>query len=239
MERDQICLEAPTKVAARGGFLYQSRRLDSCWIPRRGLSDSFVGRRIRAIPWAVARTEGRKPRLPAGRPAKRGGMTNSRRHMQSAFLWKASIERMIPLRRANSRRRGFMRAPTAARRSSGACARLSWEGTRKWRLHLCPGRRSSSRRRRTAASAMSARRNCPVFRHGEESARPNSTFREGRMTIELKVYDNGDHTCLVWLTSDGKPIPNCRGFAIHRTLKASDGAAAQESYLHGFVGFSD
>ena len=59
------------------------------------------------------------------------------------------------------------------------------------------------------------------------------------MTIELKVYDNGDHTCLVWLTSDGKPIPNCRGFAIHRTLKASDGAAAQESYLHGFVGFSD
>jgi phosphatidylserine/phosphatidylglycerophosphate/cardiolipin synthase-like enzyme len=54
------------------------------------------------------------------------------------------------------------------------------------------------------------------------------------MSIELKVYDNGDHACLVWLPSDLKPIPNCRGFAIERTLK---GKAAE--YLHGFVGFSD
>jgi phosphatidylserine/phosphatidylglycerophosphate/cardiolipin synthase-like enzyme len=59
------------------------------------------------------------------------------------------------------------------------------------------------------------------------------------MTIELKVYDNGDHTCLVWLPSDEKPIPDCRGFTVHRTLKASAGANAIESYLHGFVGFSD
>jgi hypothetical protein len=59
------------------------------------------------------------------------------------------------------------------------------------------------------------------------------------MTIELKVYDNGDHTCLVWLPSDEKPIPDCRGFTVHRTLKACAGANAVESYLHGFVGFSD
>ena len=59
------------------------------------------------------------------------------------------------------------------------------------------------------------------------------------MTIELKVYDNGDHTCLVWLPSDGKSIPDCRGFTVHRKLKASAGAPIVESYLHGFVGFSD
>ena len=59
------------------------------------------------------------------------------------------------------------------------------------------------------------------------------------MTIELKVYDNGDHTCLVWLPSDVKPIPDCRGFTIHRALKEKAGAAVTESYLHGFVGFSD
>ena len=53
------------------------------------------------------------------------------------------------------------------------------------------------------------------------------------MSIDLKVYDNGDHTCLVWLPTDGKPIPNCRGFAIRRISKG------QTSYLHGFVGFSD
>ncbi|HZC58908.1 MAG TPA: phospholipase D-like domain-containing protein [Chthoniobacterales bacterium] len=53
------------------------------------------------------------------------------------------------------------------------------------------------------------------------------------MSIELKVYDNGDHTCLVWLPEDGRPIPNCRGFSIRRLLNG------QESYLHGFVGFTD
>jgi hypothetical protein len=59
------------------------------------------------------------------------------------------------------------------------------------------------------------------------------------MTIELKVYDNGDHTCLVWLPSDGKAIPDCRGFTIHRMRKPNGGGPAQETYLHGFVGFSD
>jgi len=53
------------------------------------------------------------------------------------------------------------------------------------------------------------------------------------MSIRLKVYDNGDHTCLVWLPDDGKPIPDCRGFSIRRVSKG------QQTYLHGFVGFSD
>ena len=59
------------------------------------------------------------------------------------------------------------------------------------------------------------------------------------MTIELKVYDNGDHTCLVWLPANAQAIPNCRGFTIHRTLKPAAGGAAQDTYMHGFVGFSD
>jgi phosphatidylserine/phosphatidylglycerophosphate/cardiolipin synthase-like enzyme len=53
------------------------------------------------------------------------------------------------------------------------------------------------------------------------------------MSIELKIYDNGDHICLVWLPEDGRLIPNCRGFSIRRLLNG------QESYLHGFVGFAD
>lgn len=53
------------------------------------------------------------------------------------------------------------------------------------------------------------------------------------MSINLKVYDNGDHTCLVWLPDDGQPVPNCRGFAIRRLLNG------QQDYLHGTVGFSD
>jgi phosphatidylserine/phosphatidylglycerophosphate/cardiolipin synthase-like enzyme len=53
------------------------------------------------------------------------------------------------------------------------------------------------------------------------------------MSITLKVYDNGDHTCLVWLPDDQKPIKDCRGFTIRR-LKGG-----QENFLHGFVGFSD
>src|ERR1700735_1291328 len=59
------------------------------------------------------------------------------------------------------------------------------------------------------------------------------------MSIDLKVYDNGDHTCLVWLPDDAKPIANCSGFTIHRLLKPDATQPAQESYLHGFVGFSD
>ena len=57
--------------------------------------------------------------------------------------------------------------------------------------------------------------------------------------LEVKVYDNGDHTSLVWLPSDGQSIPNCRGFAIHKTLRASAGANAIESYVGELVGFSD
>src|SRR5262249_35237444 len=60
---------------------------------------------------------------------------------------------------------------------------------------------------------------------------------EEMMSIDLKVYDNGDHTCLVWLpTGTGlvpKSIKDCRGFAIRRIC---DG---KEQYLHGFVGFTD
>ncbi len=53
------------------------------------------------------------------------------------------------------------------------------------------------------------------------------------MSIDLRVYDNGDHTCLVWLPSDGKPVAGCRGFAIRRLCNGKEG------FLHGFVGFSD
>jgi hypothetical protein len=53
------------------------------------------------------------------------------------------------------------------------------------------------------------------------------------MSINLKVYDNGDHTCLVWMPADGKPIAECRGFTIRRILDGKD------SYLPGFTGFSD
>ena len=59
------------------------------------------------------------------------------------------------------------------------------------------------------------------------------------VTLDVKVYDNGDHVSLVWLPSDGKSIPNCLGFTIHKSLKANAGATAVESYVGGFVGFSD
>ena len=53
------------------------------------------------------------------------------------------------------------------------------------------------------------------------------------MSIDVKCYDNGDHTCLVWLPGDGQSIPGCRGFAIRRIHNG------KEDYLHGLVGFSD
>jgi phosphatidylserine/phosphatidylglycerophosphate/cardiolipin synthase-like enzyme len=59
------------------------------------------------------------------------------------------------------------------------------------------------------------------------------------MSIDLKVYDNGDHTCLVWLPSDEKPIADCRGFNIRRLLKTDASKPAVESYLQGFTGFVD
>src|SRR5215467_2099632 len=59
---------------------------------------------------------------------------------------------------------------------------------------------------------------------------PQSTAgKDDFMSIEVKVYDNGDHTCLVWLPSDQRPIANCRGFTVRRLLNGT------ESYLHGFV----
>ncbi len=53
------------------------------------------------------------------------------------------------------------------------------------------------------------------------------------MSINLKVHDDGYHTCLVWLPADGQPIAGCRGFTVRRLFNGT------ESYLHGFVGFSD
>jgi phosphatidylserine/phosphatidylglycerophosphate/cardiolipin synthase-like enzyme len=60
----------------------------------------------------------------------------------------------------------------------------------------------------------------------------------GEAGIELKVYDNGDHTCLVWLTAGAKPIAGCRGFAIRRVKQVGDHKDV-DGYLHGAVGFSD
>ncbi len=57
-------------------------------------------------------------------------------------------------------------------------------------------------------------------------------------SIELKVYDNGDHTCLVWLTPGAQRIAGCRGFAIRRVRKV-DGHQDVDGYLHGAVGFSE
>jgi phosphatidylserine/phosphatidylglycerophosphate/cardiolipin synthase-like enzyme len=59
------------------------------------------------------------------------------------------------------------------------------------------------------------------------------------MSLDVKVYDNGDHTALVWLPSDGKAIPGCRGFTIHRLKKNAKKPGDADVYLHGFVGFSD
>ncbi|HEY1724592.1 MAG TPA: phospholipase D-like domain-containing protein [Steroidobacteraceae bacterium] len=53
------------------------------------------------------------------------------------------------------------------------------------------------------------------------------------MSLTVRVYDNGDHTCLVWMPLDGRPLTGCLGFAIRRRLNG------KQDYLHGFVGFSD
>jgi phosphatidylserine/phosphatidylglycerophosphate/cardiolipin synthase-like enzyme len=53
------------------------------------------------------------------------------------------------------------------------------------------------------------------------------------MSIDVKVYDNGDHTAIVWLPKDGQPIDGCRGFAVKRNHNGV------EDYLHSFVGFTD
>ena len=59
------------------------------------------------------------------------------------------------------------------------------------------------------------------------------------MSLDVKVYDNGDHTALVWLPTDGKAIAGCRGFTIHRLKKNAKKPEDADVYLHGFVGFSD
>ena len=55
------------------------------------------------------------------------------------------------------------------------------------------------------------------------------------MGIDVKVYDNGDHTCIVWLPSDLKPIPGCRGFTVQS--KCTRTGQTTTNYCHGFVGF--
>jgi phosphatidylserine/phosphatidylglycerophosphate/cardiolipin synthase-like enzyme len=58
-------------------------------------------------------------------------------------------------------------------------------------------------------------------------------FSGGLYDHRGKVLRQRDHTCLVWLPNDQKPIPKCRGFGIRRVHNGS------QDYLHGFVGFSD
>jgi phosphatidylserine/phosphatidylglycerophosphate/cardiolipin synthase-like enzyme len=53
------------------------------------------------------------------------------------------------------------------------------------------------------------------------------------MSIDVRVYDNGDHTAIVWLPAGNQAIPDCRGFAVQR--KRGD----QVGFLHSFVGFND
>jgi len=53
------------------------------------------------------------------------------------------------------------------------------------------------------------------------------------MGLSVRVYDNGDHACLVWLPTDLRPIPQCRGFAIRRTCNRTTG------FLENHVGFTD
>ena len=53
------------------------------------------------------------------------------------------------------------------------------------------------------------------------------------MNIEVKVYDNGDHTAIMWIPSDLSSIAGCRGFTVKRNHNG------KEDYLHGAVGFTD
>jgi Phosphatidylserine/phosphatidylglycerophosphate/cardiolipin synthases and related enzymes len=52
-------------------------------------------------------------------------------------------------------------------------------------------------------------------------------------SIALRVYDNGDHTALVWLPDGAVSIPDCRGFIIRRRRNGVDGV------LHGSVSFAE
>lgn len=59
------------------------------------------------------------------------------------------------------------------------------------------------------------------------------------MTLRLKIYDNGDHTCVVWLPEDDQPIAGCRGFAIQRQISNRTKPDEKDCYLSSFVGFKD
>ena len=56
------------------------------------------------------------------------------------------------------------------------------------------------------------------------------------MSLDVKIYDNGDHTCIVWLPTDHQPIPGCRGFTIES--RRTRGGQQTTTYCHGFVGFT-
>ncbi len=58
------------------------------------------------------------------------------------------------------------------------------------------------------------------------------------MSLVVKVYENGDHTCLVWFPADYQPIPDCRGFGIQRKKTGADGKTAIE-FIRNYTGFSD
>jgi hypothetical protein len=50
------------------------------------------------------------------------------------------------------------------------------------------------------------------------------------MSIDVKVYDNGEHTALVWLPANLNPIKGCRGFTIRRVAQGSpDGRRAGDA----------
>jgi len=51
------------------------------------------------------------------------------------------------------------------------------------------------------------------------------------MSIQVRVYDNGDHTGIIWLPDGNKPIANCRGFAVQRK------SGNTLTFLCSFVGF--
>lgn len=53
------------------------------------------------------------------------------------------------------------------------------------------------------------------------------------MALHVRVYNNGDHTGIIWLPDSPTPIPNCRGFAVERKC------GNQITYLCSFVGFAD
>jgi phosphatidylserine/phosphatidylglycerophosphate/cardiolipin synthase-like enzyme len=58
------------------------------------------------------------------------------------------------------------------------------------------------------------------------------------MPIAAQAYENGDHTCLIWLPSDFKPTKDCRGFAIQREKTDINGKKTTE-FIRNFTGFAD